>query len=216
MLVRALIAGVIAGVVGAVVWTLISYFANAELGIIAWGIGALVGVAVAVACQDEADSMTGGVAAIIAIVAILGGKWGAVHMSVGQFTSQMQSTVIASIDDDAAKLHIASELTTERIGAGKALKWPEGKDADSAETLTDYPKEIVTDVTARWKAMEPAAQESFKEDLRRSMSAELKAFASSIEGSAFKDSFSGYDVLWFILALLSAFRIGSGNGGSDD
>lgn len=217
MIVRALIAGVVAGVIGAIVWASIAYFANAELGIIAWGIGALVGIAVAVACKGEADSATGGIAALIAIVAILGGKWGAVHMTVGKFASEMQSTVIASINDDDAKLHIASELVTEYTSEGKTLKWPAGKDADSAEALTDYPKDIVADVASRWKAMEPAQQEDFKKHLRESMAAELASFASSIEGSAFKQSFSPYDILWFILALLSAFRIGSGNmGGSDD
>ena len=76
--------GVVAGSVGAAIWAWVSLTTNREIGWIAWGIGGLVGLAVRLASHEEEGDgfLPGLVALIIAILAIVAGKYAAVHLSV--------------------------------------------------------------------------------------------------------------------------------------
>ena len=87
------LAGSIGGLVGAAIWAAISYAVNAEVGYVAWGIGGIVGIAVRFVAGEREEGIGPGVtAAVIAILAVLGGKYAAVHMLVSHHMGNVEAS----------------------------------------------------------------------------------------------------------------------------
>ena len=89
------------------VWAGISYAINAEIGWIAWGIGFVVGFYGAWRVKTRKVLRPGVTAAVIAIVAVLAGKYLAIHLLVSsmnsggampQLTDERMTSILA--DDD--------------------------------------------------------------------------------------------------------------------
>jgi hypothetical protein len=73
------------------------------------------------------------------------------------------------------------------------------------ETWSEVPLDKRTEVEGRWNAMSPEVQ-ALSMDGRRQITA----------GDIFQESFSPYDILWFLLAAVTAYRLGSGTGTESD
>lgn len=211
---KGIIGGVVGGLVGAAVWAAISYFFNYEIGIIAWGVGALVGIGMAVGSGGGEGFSTGVTAGLIAIGSVLAGKYAAIHYAVGDFVRVAESTV--EITDDDVKVYIADQVVKEYTSAGKRLRWPDGMDASSAESPEDYPKDLWADVEARFKIMPTSDREATRDYLQREFKQNLAAAGADISVDAFSESFTLFDALWFFLAVGTAYKLGSGDGGGDD
>jgi phosphate/sulfate permease len=207
----AIVAGVVAGLVGALVWAAIAYYAHIQLGILAWAIGGLVGVAVAVGSKGETNSVSGGVAAIIALGAILGGK----YFTAMAFASDYAPKLTMTTTDESAQETFAFRLAKEAESAGRKLTWPQGKDAESAEGLNDYPKDIVKQAQEKWAAMPAAEQASFKADQDRDARVLMSTVKSAMTMTAFKSSFTVFSIIFCVLALITAFKVGGGIAGGD-
>ena len=208
-----IIGGVLAGVIGAVIWAFIAYYANVEIGWIAWIIGGLVGVGVAIGCRGETGTETGALAAIIALVSICGGKFAAIHMDAQAVSTTMAASV--RLSDEDAKLYMAGQLVTEYEGAGKTLTWPKDMTADAAETPADYPKDLWKDVETRWAAMGGADQASYRARIEARMKADLREMVHGMANADYKSTFGFLDVVFFLLALVTAFKVGGGMAGGD-
>lgn len=207
----AIVAGLAAGVVGALAWAAIAYYAHVQLGILAWGIGGLVGVAVAVACKGETDSLTGAIAAVIALGAILGGK----YMAAMAIASDYTPNLAAATTDAEAKEFLAIRIARGAEDAGRTLKWPEGKNLDSAERLEDYPKDVVKEAEEKWAAMSPEEQASEKAEHDKTKRLVMSTVKSSMTTAAFKASFGVLSIVFCVLALITAFKVGGGLSGDD-
>ena len=116
-----IIAGVIAAAVGAAVWAAIAYYAHFELAWIAWLIGIAVGGAVVATAGDNAGMATGVAAAAIAIAGILGGKYAAIRMDLGDFIAEAG---IAEVTDDFVISYIVDDIVEERMAGGETIEWP--------------------------------------------------------------------------------------------
>lgn len=202
--------GVIGGAIGAAVWAAISYFTGFEIGWIACGIGALVGFGMALGSRGEAGIAGGVVAAVIALLSVGAGKYAAVQFSVSKLTSEVSANLHFS--DDDAKAYMADQLVTERESKGETLKWPDGMTSDDAEKLADYPVVVVKDVEKRWKGMSPEAAKQYTAQAEEQAKAQMKVAFASLGQTAFERSFGLFDILWAVLAVLGAFKIGSGDG----
>lgn len=208
----ALIGAVIAGLVGAAVWAALAYYANVEIGWIAWGIGAAAGFGAAVGAKGDADAMTGGIAVLAAVGGILLGKFGAVHFAVEKELQSAELTTAMQVTDEDMIVTYADQVVDEWVAANKTVKWPEGMDKENASAEVDYPKAIWAEGKKRWNALDADAQAAARreqEEFRKSMVAYITSQAKS-EG--FKSTFSAFDILWFVLAVASAFAIGRGGG----
>ncbi|MDI1290706.1 MAG: hypothetical protein PSX37_12245, partial [bacterium] len=193
----------------------IGYFTGYEVGWIAWGIGALAGLGLAFGVGDDSDAGTGGIAAMVAVAAILAGKFAVAHLLVNQELDTLE-TSMTEVSSDDSKLYMADQLVTEYESTGKAVNWPAGMTIDDADEPADYPADLWKDTEARWKTMTPEAQEEYRVGVEEQNKIMFESFRTEVTSSAFMDSFALWDVLWVILAVLSAFKIGSGAGGSDD
>ncbi len=206
------------GVLGAVVWAAITIFTGYEIGWIAWLVGAGVGFGMAVGSRGEGGMAGGVAAAAIALISIAAGKYIAVRLEVGKVTDRIVAEAKYSVDD--AKIHLAWELVEEAKEQGQTLKWPKGQepgegDDETVESLADFPKSIAKDVETRWGAMTPEAAETYRSQLEAQMQHNMRSMAAAITSRAFESSFNAFDILWGILAVLSAFKLGSGAGGDD-
>lgn len=217
-LIKCIVAGLIGGAIGGAVWAGIAYGTGHEIGWIAWGVGALVGVFVRVGAGNDAGGLSGLIALVIALASIAGGKYATVHMLVNneaaKFEAQINAELAKPLSDDDAIVNIADQLVDSAEKDGKTLKWPKGKDAESdREAITDFPADIAKDAKARWKGMSADEKQKYKDDTIAARTAAAKtAFAgarSEAEHEGFISMFDAYDILFAVLAIASAYRIGS-------
>jgi hypothetical protein len=178
-------AGAIGGLVGALIWGAITYFLSAEIGWIAWGIGALVGVCVRLGAGSETEGATPGAGAI-------GISAGAILL--GKYFAAMMLLGGTSIEIDAPTPEDLKLMMTRSSGT-------------VYETWAEVPPNIKADAEARWNALTP--------EERTDMLKMLHGKGSITAFDVFQESFSPYDILWFLLAAGTAYRLGSGTGTED-
>lgn len=181
-------AGAIGGLIGAFIWGSIAYFAQAEIGWIAWGIGALVGICVRYAAGEESEGpLPGSVAVGLSAFSIAVGKYLAAVMILGGLSVEFHAEPATPED---AKLELVNLVNDEY--------------ADWSEVPAEEKQPIET----RWKAMSEAEQQQFLNEMSN-------RHAKITANELFQESFSPYDLLWFGLAALTAYRLGSGTAKDD-
>jgi hypothetical protein len=216
-MIRWTIGGLIGGAIGAAIWWAVGSMAHREVGWIAWGIGFLVGFGVRYAANTGGDDESEGqglIAGALAIGAVLFGKflvytalvcWGD-NSELRQFADQF-----TRIDDNAMIAGFADEIATRMTQAGQQVAWPPGVTSQSASTQADYPPAIWQQATAQWKQLGPVGQQQkLKERL-----ALASMLSQALHKPSFGDFFSLYDALWFFLATITAYKIGTGTYGTD-
>lgn len=208
-----LIAGTVGGAVGAAVWAAIAYYASFEIGWIAWGIGGLVGICVRVAAGTD-DDLAGIVAAALAALSVIGGKYAATSMHVDDAFAEA-SGAVAEIDDDSAIMFIADQIIEQRLAAGEQIAWPGDVEAvEDAMEEADYPPEIWADAASRWDGLSPTEQADRKHQMAVYFKGQMESFRASVQEEAFLETFGLFDVLFFGLAVATAFTVGSGRSGA--
>ncbi|MBL8885088.1 MAG: hypothetical protein JNK16_00390 [Phycisphaerales bacterium] len=213
-MVKGIIGGLIGGVIGAIIWAAIAHYTDREFTIVAWGVGVLVGVGTAIFAGNDVSPLTGAAAAIIALCSIAGGKFAVVHAVAGQVKTAIHADI--KIDDDRALVGIADQLAEEAEKSGKKLDWPKLMSREEASEEKDFPPAIWADAKARWTAMTPAAQETYKRDLEQHIHAQVDSAIGEAESTIFLQTLTFLDLIWGFLAVASAFKLGSGSSGDDD
>ncbi len=221
-LLKMAIGGAVAGLIGAAIWAAIGYFSGLEIGWIAWGIGMLVGIGVRVVGSQEvaafdkvqkrmvrstegaAGPVAGMVAAVLAVVSVLAGKYALVHL----FLSAPATSIEDYLEDDTMISSIADQIVIDHESGGRPVSWPAGVTAEEVYERADYPPEIWTEAESRWNAIPPEE----KENLKKAQAELIGAAFENMEGaqsSMFLASFGAFDLLWFGLAAVTAFRLGA-------
>jgi len=200
-----------AGFVGALLWAAIAYYGELEIGLLAWGIGAAVGAAMMAGAQDKAGTQTGVAALGIALLAIIVGKYMAVEMAFSGIDGEWDAEIARlESDEQYAISWIADDVIEEYAAQGKPVNYPSGANLDMPETQQDYPSDVWADASQRWRQM--SADE--KADYREAVVEEQKAFFEAVSGEfkkqGFLASFSLFDILWFGLGGISAYKLGAG------
>ncbi|HBS30033.1 MAG TPA: hypothetical protein DEB06_11440 [Phycisphaerales bacterium] len=121
------------------------------------------------------------------------------------------------VDPEFVMNDLADEIVSELEAAGKTVTLTdEVRNAEPASGPERYPPEVWTEAESRWAAMTPPARQA-REDLAiKLVQSGIAQYRQQVFMSAFTASFSFWDVLWFGLAGLSAWRIGSGRSGIAD
>jgi hypothetical protein len=203
------IGGAVGGLIGAAIWAAIGYSTNYEVGWIAWGIGVLAGMGVRIAA-GEADGKTPGViAAGMAIASVLLGKFAVIYFlvqgSMGASLAQFETP-----SDEDMIVAMADSVVAEWEQAGKQVVWPKDVDPETASSQQEYPAIVWQEANKRWTALAVDERETRKAERAEQMQVMMDEFQSQISTAAFKSSFGLFDLLWFALAVMTAFKIGSG------
>lgn len=210
--VMALVGGIIGGVIGAAVWAGISYSTNHEIGWIAWGVGFVVGAGVRLGAQDWDGAVPGMLAVVLAVLAVLGGKYASASLLVSKFDVAANLT----ITNEDMKEGLCYSIIEERTAQRKPVKWPPGKNLENATTLADFPADVQQEATKKWDAFSPAEQQQQIAERKTQMEAARKMIRGVMHSAAFQSSFGPMDILFFLLAAYTAFRLGSGAAAEED
>jgi hypothetical protein len=209
--------GGVAGAIGAAIWAAVALTTHYESGWVAWGIGLLVGLAVRMAShKDEGSGFFPGIVAVmLAILAIVAGKYAAVHFMIEQAVGNAAVDPKKPGPTDADMIaNIADEVVDEFEEAKKPLNWPPGVNPEDAHKPEEFPKEVWTEAKARWESKPAAERETLKSRAKQQGAVLLNNVKDQIRQEAFKQSFGLYDIIFFLLAVATAFKVGSGNSGS--
>jgi len=213
-LIRWSIAAAIGGLVGASAWAGITYFTGYEIGWIAWGVGFVVRAAVRMSATSTSEVSTGfgpgAVAAVGALLALLVGKYAAVHLLVSK---EMDNTPEMTMTAEDMVESLADEIVEAREAEGKPIDWPAEQSGEYPTQESDYPPELWAEAKAKWDAVSPAEQQQRIATKQAEFIELTSQFKGVIVEQGFKDSFSPVDLLFFGLALFTAFRIGAGATG---
>jgi len=213
--VRWILGGALGGAAGVLIWVLIGYFTHYEVGWIAWGVGFLAGFGVRYAARlagGEASFAKGAIAALIACGSIILAKFLVFTLMVGGIDSDglRRAANEIHIDDDAMIASTAHDIAGGMIKQGKAITWPQGVSLDTAAKKGDYPADIWGQAELRWKQLAPEKQRE-KKRLRVQVAFALLNLSDKAQ---FGNYFTPWDILWFLLAIVTAFRVGVGTYGS--
>jgi hypothetical protein len=205
------IGGVIGGAIGAAIWVAVVYFTNYEIGWIAWGVGITTGLGVAAACKDG-GMVTGVLAAIIALVALLAGKYIVVQLFVDEGFGDVASEYAQNITEVNLIAAIADDVAIEYEEAGRELEWPPGSSWETAEYERDYPADLWADAKGRWEYMLPSEQDEYRTAHIEYVEGNVEQFRDTVVKEGFKESFGVLDIVFFGLAIASAFKLGASGG----
>lgn len=218
-----MIAGFAAGAVGAAVWAAIVHFANAEIGYVAWGVGILVGVAVAATGRNSTPAGIGAV--LITILALVAGKYAAVELYVQGLQTEIEEAASewSGLDEEVTaqdlQSFLAHKLVAQREAAGETIEWPE-----VAENETNLAAFFPADIWAG--AVEQLAEKS--DEQRAALSNEfvveakimtddfVEADMKAIREEGFMASFGAFDLIFFGLAIATAWGIASRDEESEE
>jgi hypothetical protein len=213
---KQIIAGVVAGVVGAAIWAAISFYANMEIGYIAWGIGILVGIAVA--ATGENSSLAGVTAVLITIVSLLGGKYAAVELAVQDMQAEMGDSLTddfgadLEITDEGLQSFLAEKIAEKREADGEAIEWPEVADEEESAGAA-FPEDIWAEAGKQLSKKTDDEKDSLREERKEQIKAWAENFGQALADAAreegFIASFSMFDLLFFGLAVATAWKIAS-------
>ncbi len=198
--------GLAAGLIGAAIWGGITYATHREIGWIAWGVGLLVGLGVRLVARENDGVNYGMIAVALAFLSIVLGKYLAVALIVDDVQKELGKIQIVVTDEDMIA-EKADEVAAEWRAKGKAVV-ANNNLSDAAKK--NYLPAVTAEAKKRWLAV-PAADRQRKIAEEQ---AEFNALMADLGGQArsrgFADSFRPIDALWFILAGITAFKLGSG------
>lgn len=185
-----LIGGVVGGIIGAAIWAIISKATGYEIGWIAWGVGGLVGIGVAVGAGDRTSEGKGIAAAVIALLAVLGGKYASYQWQMDEMASS----------SEVAITYVADSIADDYERSGKRLSWPNDLPREQRMTSEDYPDRIWAEAIAEYNQMTDEEKDGLQQHVQANV---------TYEGGFF-GTFGVLDLLWFFLALGTAYSLGAG------
>ena len=201
------IGALVGSAVGAAVWVAVVHFTGYEIGWIAWGVGLLAGLGAKMAAGDDAAPANGVVAAVLAVLAICAAKYVAVDIAIDEAFAENEMT---EMTDEFAISYFADDVVLAWEEEGKALAWPNGEAPDFPEAEADYPTDVWEEAASQWGALSAAEKSTFKDDKLEEVRINTEAMASEFRSEGFMGSFGAMDLLFLGLAIVTAFKIGSG------
>jgi len=193
------LAGVLVGIPAAVVWTLIVYFTGYEIGWVAWGVGFLVGFAVLKSAHEPNESL-GPTAAIIAVASLILAKvliveFAAPGALTKEFLKNREMIAVMYLVDMRTHKSFSPELQA-------TINQLDGRPGTlSSEESAVLEQRVEAEARARVEAATPAERERVVRAGVTGMLGALGFFGT------LKKAFSFWDVLWFGLAISSAFKV---------
>ena len=178
------------------------------MGWIACGIGFLVGISVRVAAGEVDGPAPGVVAGATAVIAVLIAKFLVVSFLVSNAMHEMPD--FTEITPDQMIARCATDVAIEYEASGKKLDWPPESDSPDVPLQQSYPPDVWAEAQKRWQKLTPQQQQAQMEQAKADFENIIGQFETDVRNETFTSSFSPLDLLWFGLAAVTAFKIGSG------
>jgi hypothetical protein len=212
---KAVLFGSLAGLIGAAAWAAIAYYANYEIGYLAWGIGLAVGAAT-VKGAGWGNPSVATVAVVITVISIVVGKYATVELVMNEMNidpQQMVAESIANLDDEQLTAYLADDIAAARENAGEVIPWPELN--EEAETISAaYPADLWQAASHKYQGLtddEKLAHRSQVEANIRASLVDLELWEDQVRQQNFFQSFSPMDLIFFGLAVCTAYSVGKSN-----
>ena len=199
----------IGAIVGALVWAGIAVATQYEFGLIAWGVGGLAGIGMALGHDDDDGLLAGVIAAACAIAGVIAAKLFIVLFLIMPMINVISEAAEQVADRDPAELReieketLASFLTEEameqngvRYDENRPETYERAWNAENEKALAEVEDLSEEDVKAQIEVFEAkfAAGEA----------------AGGLMALFFSTMFSPIDGLFILLAVGTAFKLGSG------
>jgi hypothetical protein len=204
-LLRSAIGALIGGAIGAVIWGAVVWYTGYEIGWIAWGVGILAGVGAKLG-TDEPEVATGILAAVLAVLSIGAAKYGVISIGVD---GMLDDVDITHMTDELTLSYLADDVIAQWEAEGRAFEWPP-EATGARESERDYPADAWALALERWNSLEAAEQQTYREELFADWRAQAEVSAAEFKTASFKESFAGMDLVFAVLAIITAFKIGAG------
>jgi hypothetical protein len=190
----ALAAGLVAALLGGVGWAAIVLFTSYEIGWAAWAIGGLVGFAMTRATPARSKKLAVA-AATLALVGLLAGKAFVALGSAGVIADELTATPEYLAGGVAWQMYDAGELAPATM---QALEFAE----DAGDTLSDALwEDMLAQASARIASMSDEERQAVADEIASNYVAQM----GLVEGVV--TQLSGFDLLWIVLALGTAFQM---------
>lgn len=211
LLLRCLLGGTAGGLIGLAIWAAVAHFTGFEVGYIAWGVGFLTGFGVRAMSQDHSGAVFGVLAVLLAAASIAGAKYLVVCI---QLSDLGEIAIEAEPDSsDALIANVAVEVGQEFEQEGRNVDWPPPDELDDEAQIEALRQksEVWQEAARRWNELPPDEKQTRIKQHNEEMAKLMGELKGLFRDAAFQASFTAYDLLWFGLAALTAFRLGSGN-----
>lgn len=215
-----IIGGVVGGAIGAAIWAGVAYGTGYEIGWLAWGVGVLVGIGVRTGAGESYGVAPGMAAAVIALVALLGGRYASISISVNQAIGDTEAIAFEPpVGEERIEYAISdlADLVIEEWQAeGKAIAEVDYDSLTEESTLKDqYSADVWAEAEGRWTGLTDDQRDAAltlldEQFLAFEDGSAQNDFAAALTKQAFQESFGPMDLLFAGLALFSAFKLGSG------
>jgi hypothetical protein len=159
--------------------------------------------------DSKPSAISGVIAVIITCAAIVGGKYLSVEFAVDQFLTD-ESVAPDFTNSELMISYVADDLIAEREQAGEKITWPAGVDPELAEKEADYPPMIWRDARSRWTSLTPEQQGEVSRAMEANYRTSLAAIRGQIISEGFAESFSGFDIVFFLLGIVTAYKVAAG------
>lgn len=209
------VGGAIGGAIGAAIWAAVAYFLNVEIGWIAWGVGGLVGLGTALG-TGGGHPAAGVLAVAITVVSILGGKYASIQLALGGEKEEIVESALGQLGDEEYVVSwIANEIASERENAGEEVAWPDPPEEGDGSIESEYPPDIWAEAEGRWQSLTPAEQGARRAEIETEIRENFEVFFGEFDMiEAIKGSMGALDILFFALAIGTAWQLGSGRSRS--
>jgi hypothetical protein len=202
---KSILAGLAAGLIAGLIWGGLAYGIGRELGFIAWGVGALVGIAVRFMSGGEDGPKFGIVAILIAVASIFLGKFFCVLLIENRIKNAGNEVLNETEFDEEDGIEDLYKNVADEWLAKKKQVYVNG-DAKGKQ----YTPAVKNEAKKRWKALPKEEQDKIIANLKAKLKEGITRLENKATAGLFAKMFSPYDLIWFPLAALSAFKLGSG------
>jgi hypothetical protein len=90
------------------------------------------------------------------------------------------------------------------------VNWPGNVEPSNPSTQAEYPADVWREATVAWNELTPAERTDYRRELQAGMQQNAEAIREFAVQAGFRESFGALDVLFVLLAIGSAYKLGSG------
>lgn len=193
----ALAAGLIAAIIGGLIWAAIVLYAHLEIGWAAWGVGLLAGGAMAFVTTNRSPGL-GAAAAALAVIGLLAGKLAITLGSVGPLSEELLRDPANLRGAVAWQMYEAGELEPATQDSVRAT-------LEAGDTLSDA---VWEDMLRQAEVKVAVLPEQERQQVAEGVARAYIRQMGLVNGVLVQ--LGPWDLLWFGLALATAYRLMAG------
>lgn len=212
-MVGAVVGSLVGGAVGAAIWAAVGFFTGYEVGWIAWGVGVLAGLGANVGSNvggGGPSTGTGVLAAVVALAAVGAGKLAVIEI---HYQNDPDLATTTGFTDEVLLSYVAEQFGEQWDEAGIYVEWPEIPESQWYRWKeSENPPELWAEAEMWWAEQTPETQAQARVGFQKQYQDDVDEIEELYAQWGGEGFLSGFDALWILFAVGSAFGIGRGGG----